>query len=173
MSLSFALVLANMFQILLKFTIGGLRPHFYSVCSPERHRAASAATGYHGMYYDTSICKTHKTRELNHAMMSFPSGHSAAAFAGFTFLSLWLNGKLKIFNAKGGTSRIQRDTVQPPQTTTNTSTPTTNILNADKTLQQDSAKGKRTRLWKLALFALPLLFATLVAASKVADRWHH
>jgi hypothetical protein len=29
--------------------------------------------------------------------MSFPSGHACAAFAGFGFLSLWLNAKFKTF----------------------------------------------------------------------------
>jgi hypothetical protein len=30
-------------------------------------------------------------------MKSFPSGHSAAAMAGFVFLSLYFNAKMKVF----------------------------------------------------------------------------
>lgn len=65
--------------------------------------------------YDRTIC-TGDEKEINDALESFPSGHSTAAcrfsryyapfeqdinpnlVAGFIFLSLYLNGKLKVFS---------------------------------------------------------------------------
>ena len=46
--------------------------------------------------YDRSIC-TGDTNEIDDSLESFPSGHTTAAFAGFVFLYLYLNAKLKVF----------------------------------------------------------------------------
>lgn len=45
--------------------------------------------------YDRSIC-TGDESEISDSLESFPSGHTTAAFAGFVFLSLYLNAKLKV-----------------------------------------------------------------------------
>lgn len=45
--------------------------------------------------YDRSIC-TGDEKEINDSLESFPSGHTTAAFAGFVYLSLYLNAKLKV-----------------------------------------------------------------------------
>lgn len=47
--------------------------------------------------YDRKIC-TGDESEIDDSLESFPSGHSTAAFAGFVFLSLYLNAKLKVFS---------------------------------------------------------------------------
>ena len=46
--------------------------------------------------FDRSICTGDK-KEINDALESMPSGHTTAAFAGFVFLYLYLNAKLKVF----------------------------------------------------------------------------
>lgn len=46
--------------------------------------------------YDRKIC-TGDEKEINDSLESFPSGHTTAAFAGFIFLYLYLNAKLKVF----------------------------------------------------------------------------
>lgn len=46
--------------------------------------------------YDRSICRGNKD-EIDDSLESFPSGHSTAAFAGFIYLFLYLNAKLKVF----------------------------------------------------------------------------
>jgi diacylglycerol diphosphate phosphatase/phosphatidate phosphatase len=71
--------------------------------------------------------------------MSFPSGHSCAAFAGFGFLALYLNAKFDIFAHRA----------------------------------REGMGWRRTHHWKMLLFVAPLLFAVIVAASKVRDGWHH
>lgn len=45
--------------------------------------------------FDRTIC-TGDPDEIDDSLESFPSGHSAAAFAGFLFLYLYLNAKLKV-----------------------------------------------------------------------------
>jgi len=46
--------------------------------------------------YDRRVC-TGDEKQINDALESMPSGHTTAAFAGFVFLSLYLNAKLKVF----------------------------------------------------------------------------
>ena len=47
--------------------------------------------------YDRSICSGDPDT-IDDSLESFPSGHSTAAFAGFVFLYLYLNAKLKVFS---------------------------------------------------------------------------
>jgi diacylglycerol diphosphate phosphatase/phosphatidate phosphatase len=47
--------------------------------------------------YDREIC-TGDPDEIDDSLESFPSGHSTAAFAGFVFLYLYLNAKLKVWS---------------------------------------------------------------------------
>lgn len=47
--------------------------------------------------YDRTIC-TGDPDEIDDSLESFPSGHSTAAFAGFVFLYLYLNAKLKVWS---------------------------------------------------------------------------
>ena len=52
----------------------------------------------HPSYYNTSICRgaARGPRGYSEALESFPSGHTAAAFAAAAFLTLYLNAKLKV-----------------------------------------------------------------------------
>jgi membrane-associated phospholipid phosphatase len=47
--------------------------------------------------FDRSIC-TGDRKEINDSLESMPSGHTTAAFAGFVYLYLYLNAKLKVFS---------------------------------------------------------------------------
>ncbi|CAF0900452.1 unnamed protein product [Adineta ricciae] len=97
MGLLFSLISAAVFQVFIKWLIGGLRPHFFSVCKPYINLSSyGTGTGFDGMMFDRSIC-TGDRKQINDALESMPSGHSTAAFAGLLYCSLYLNGKLKIF----------------------------------------------------------------------------
>ncbi|KAL7747324.1 hypothetical protein RI367_007378 [Sorochytrium milnesiophthora] len=91
-----SLVTAAVFQVFLKWLIGGLRPHFYAVCKPDTS-GLNVGQGYQSLMVDRSVC-TGDEKQINDALESFPSGHSTAAFAGLVYLSLYLNGKLKVFS---------------------------------------------------------------------------
>ncbi|KAF2027400.1 PAP2-domain-containing protein [Setomelanomma holmii] len=109
--LLYALISAAVFQVFIKWLIGGLRPHFLAVCKPvipagldvggeyngnEHGINGNVANGYKQIMFDRSIC-TGDQNEINDSLESMPSGHTTAAFAGFVFLYLYLNAKLKVF----------------------------------------------------------------------------
>lgn len=98
MGLLYSLISAAVFQVFIKWLIGGLRPHFFSVCKPSINSSDyGIGEGFNGLMFDRSIC-TGNTKQINDALESLPSGHSTAAFAGLVYCSLYLNGKLKIFS---------------------------------------------------------------------------
>ncbi|KAF9697130.1 hypothetical protein EKO04_005104 [Ascochyta lentis] len=109
--LLYSLIVAAVFQVFIKWLIGGLRPHFLAVCKPvipanlaydtDTFESAgptgtNVANGYRSIMFDRSICTGDK-KEINDSLESMPSGHTTAAFAGFVFLYLYLNAKLKVF----------------------------------------------------------------------------
>jgi len=97
--LLYSLITAAVFQVFLKWLIGGLRPHFLTVCQPSVPATTSQemGNGLRQIMYDRTIC-TGDRDEIDDSLESFPSGHSTAAFAGFVFLYLYLNAKLKVWS---------------------------------------------------------------------------
>jgi len=97
--LLYSLITAAVFQVFLKWLIGGLRPHFLTVCKPNipAITAQETGNGLRQIMYDRTIC-TGDPDEIDDSLESFPSGHSTAAFAGFVFLYLYLNAKLKVWS---------------------------------------------------------------------------
>jgi len=97
--LLYSLITAAVFQVFLKWLIGGLRPHFLAVCKPNIPPVTAQETGngLRQIMYDRTIC-TGDPDEIDDSLESFPSGHSTAAFAGFVFLYLYLNAKLKVWS---------------------------------------------------------------------------
>ncbi|KAI9890265.1 MAG: WD40 repeat-like protein [Vezdaea aestivalis] len=97
MGLLYSVITAAVFQVFIKWLIGGLRPHFLAVCDPAvSFTGEQIGNGLRSIYYDRSICRGDRNK-INDALESFPSGHSTAAFAGFVYLYLYLNAKLKVF----------------------------------------------------------------------------
>ena len=97
MGLIYAVLCGSVFQVMIKWLIGGLRPHFYAVCKPKIDASSvGTGTGFDGLLFDRSIC-TGDEKIIKNALESMPSGHTMAAFASLLYLSLYLNGKLKIF----------------------------------------------------------------------------
>lgn len=141
--LLYSLITAAVFQVFIKWLIGGLRPHFLEVCRPDLTLATAAPStvgvgsnaalngqGFNGIYYTREIC-TGDPKEINDSLESMPSGHSTAAFAGLVFLSLYLNAKLKLFS------------------------------------------NYHPAMWKLAAVYMPILGACLIAGALTIDEFHH
>lgn len=100
LGLLYSLISAAVFQVFCKWLIGGLRPHFLDVCKPDISRVTNQGldrSGFTQIYYTRDIC-TGDPDEIDDSLESFPSGHTTAAFAGFVFLYLYLNAKLKVFS---------------------------------------------------------------------------
>jgi membrane-associated phospholipid phosphatase len=98
MGLVFAILCSSVSQVIIKWLIGGLRPHFLAVCKPNvKATSVGIGQGFGGLLFDRSIC-TGDEKQINFALTSMPSGHSAVAFASLVYCSLYLNGKLKIFS---------------------------------------------------------------------------
>jgi membrane-associated phospholipid phosphatase len=95
MGLLYSLITAAVFQVFLKWLIGGLRPHFLAVCKPDVSKIPGQ--GYGSIMFNRNIC-TGDEKEINDSLESFPSGHSTAAFAGFVFLFLYMNAKMKLWS---------------------------------------------------------------------------
>ncbi|KAI7198239.1 hypothetical protein KC316_g3854 [Hortaea werneckii] len=96
--LLYSLITAAVFQVFLKWLIGGLRPHFLAVCKPRIPKDSNASgNGFDGVMYDRSWCTGDKNK-IDDSLESFPSGHTTAAFAGFVYLYLYLNAKLKVWS---------------------------------------------------------------------------
>ncbi|KAH8895716.1 PAP2-domain-containing protein [Thozetella sp. PMI_491] len=102
----YSLITAAVFQVFIKWLIGGLRPHFLTVCKPDISLASNSqgqvgaglnGVGFNQVYYTREIC-TGDIDEIDDSLESMPSGHTTAAFAGFVFLYLYLNAKLKVFS---------------------------------------------------------------------------
>ena len=99
LGLMYALITSGLFQVFIKWLIGGLRPHFYAACKPDLKAAAvGSGIGFSGLMFDRSVC-TGDDAEINDSLESFPSGHATTAFAGFVFLALYFNAHLKVFSA--------------------------------------------------------------------------
>jgi diacylglycerol diphosphate phosphatase / phosphatidate phosphatase len=94
-----SLITAAVFQVWLKWLIGGLRPHFLAVCQPNINPTAMPnGTGFMSIMYDRTIC-TGDEKQINDSLESFPSGHSTAAWGGLLYLSLYVNAQLKVMSA--------------------------------------------------------------------------
>ncbi|CAI6336453.1 unnamed protein product [Periconia digitata] len=102
MGLLYSLSASSLFQSVLKWTIGGLRPYFMAVCRPPM---SLTSEGQILTWYDAQIC-TGDMKEVREAQMSFPSGHSVAAFAGFGLVALYLNAKFGIFAPRPLNERV-------------------------------------------------------------------
>jgi len=99
LGLVYSLLTTSVWQVFLKWLIGGLRPHFYDICRPNLDGVIGS--GWQSMMVTRNIC-TGDEKEINEALKSFLSGHSAAAFASYVFLALYINSHLKVF-AEGRT----------------------------------------------------------------------
>ena len=82
-----------------------LRPNFIHACNPDWTAIERNRVNIHGIYWARVVdCINFKgsekdmERNLKFALQSWPSGHTMSCFAAATFLSLYLNAKLKAFS---------------------------------------------------------------------------
>ncbi|KAK5074830.1 hypothetical protein LTS08_005600 [Lithohypha guttulata] len=96
LGLAYSLLTGTFIVVIIKKTIGGLRPHFLSVCQPVLPQDA-IGTGFQNiMFTIEQVCTGIDKSKIRNGVESFPSGHSEIAFAGFFYLSIYLFTHLKI-----------------------------------------------------------------------------
>ncbi|CAO3686870.1 unnamed protein product [Umbelopsis vinacea] len=93
LGLFFALTFTLMFTDVLKITIGEPRPDMLARCQPSNTSAPPESL------LTISVCSN--VLNLQDGFKSFPSGHSSFSFAGLGYLSLYLCGKLHVFDRQG------------------------------------------------------------------------
>ncbi|KAF5330479.1 hypothetical protein D9619_005984 [Psilocybe cf. subviscida] len=99
MGLLKSLITAAVFQVFIKWLIGGLRPHFLAVCQPMISQGSMpSGGGFANLMYNRSVC-TGNRKQINDSLESMPSGHSTAAWAGLFYLALYFNAQLKVMSA--------------------------------------------------------------------------
>ncbi|KEF55249.1 uncharacterized protein A1O9_08903 [Exophiala aquamarina CBS 119918] len=95
LGLLYSLATGTCFQVILKKSIGGLRPHFLAVCEPVIPEDV-VGVGFNGIMYRVDQVCTGDRAQINNALQSFPSGHSEIAFAGLGYLTIYLFTHLRI-----------------------------------------------------------------------------
>lgn len=96
----YSVMTSCMLQIIVKLVYAGLRPNFLTVCQPviPQDVMERVGRGYGNIYFNARICSNPDKKLVAGSMQSFPSGHTAAAFAGLTYAALYTNAKLKVFS---------------------------------------------------------------------------
>lgn len=83
---------------LVKVTVGRPRPDLIDRCQPA---PGSTNASPYGLVTDIICTVGVNNKTLRDGFRSFPSGHASTSFAGFTYLSLYLAGKLHLFDRRG------------------------------------------------------------------------
>ncbi|SLM33806.1 Phosphatidic acid phosphatase type 2/haloperoxidase, partial [Lasallia pustulata] len=103
MGLALALATALLLTSGLKNLLGKPRPDLLNRCKPDLQSLQAHAVGGYGaevsegiLLVSWTICTQSSREILNDGFASFPSGHSSTAFAGLTYLTLYLCAKLAL-----------------------------------------------------------------------------
>ncbi|ORX51526.1 acid phosphatase/Vanadium-dependent haloperoxidase [Piromyces finnis] len=92
---------------LIKVSVGRYRPDFISRCQVNITKVEEIYNSYKFSnkidfgprnLYNTTICTNPDTSVIDEGRKSFPSGHSSFAFSTLTFLSLFLAGKIHLYD---------------------------------------------------------------------------
>ncbi|ONI17257.1 hypothetical protein PRUPE_3G148800 [Prunus persica] len=97
LGLLFSVLITGVITDAIKDAVGRPRPDFFWRCFPDGKDV-----------YDqlgNVVCHGKKS-VIKEGHKSFPSGHTSWSFAGLGFLSLYLSGKIKVFDRKGHVAKL-------------------------------------------------------------------
>ncbi|KAF3431935.1 hypothetical protein FNV43_RR26671 [Rhamnella rubrinervis] len=97
LGLLFAVLITGVITDAIKDAVGRPRPDFFWRCFPD------GIDNYDK--WGNVVCHG-KESDLKEGHKSFPSGHTSWSFAGLGFLSLYLCGKIKVFDRKGHIAKL-------------------------------------------------------------------
>ncbi|GAA5931405.1 hypothetical protein JCM3775_005016 [Rhodotorula graminis] len=89
--------LTTVFTQAVKVTVGRPRPDLIDRCQPVADAANRAVYGL----ATVAVCTVQSGHTIDDGFKSFPSGHSSFAFAGLVYFSLYLSGKMHIYDRRG------------------------------------------------------------------------
>jgi membrane-associated phospholipid phosphatase len=97
LGLLFAVLITGVLTDSIKDGVGRPRPDFFWRCFPDGVQVYDRLGGV--------VCHG-KASDIKEGHKSFPSGHTSWSFAGLGFLSLYLSGKIKVFDRKGHVAKL-------------------------------------------------------------------
>lgn len=100
LGLATAITMTALFTDSIKNMVGMPRPDFFDRCFPD------GIAVYSSDARRQAICHPTNMTEYKDGYKSFPSGHVSWCFAGLGYLSLYLAGKLSLFDRRGYSSRV-------------------------------------------------------------------
>ncbi|KAH7292471.1 hypothetical protein KP509_29G070500 [Ceratopteris richardii] len=98
LGLLFAVFITGVITDATKDAVGRPRPDFFWRCFPDGIAVYNNSTGNVICHGEHAVIKE--------GYKSFPSGHTSWTFAGLGFLSLYLAGKLQLFNGRGHVAKL-------------------------------------------------------------------
>ncbi|CAN1796347.1 Lipid phosphate phosphatase 1 [Linum perenne] len=93
LGLLFSVLVTAVLTDAIKDAVGRPRPDFFWRCFPD------------GKDWGDVICHG-SVDDIKEGHKSFPSGHASWSFAGLGFLSLYLSGKIKVFDRQGHVAKL-------------------------------------------------------------------
>ncbi|OAY31376.1 lipid phosphate phosphatase 2 isoform X1 [Manihot esculenta] len=97
LGLLFSVLITAVITDAIKNAVGRPRPDFFWRCFPD-------GKDFYNQWGDV-ICHG-KDSDIKEGHKSFPSGHTSWSFAGLGFLSLYLSGKIKVFDRRGHVAKL-------------------------------------------------------------------
>ncbi|XP_020252050.1 lipid phosphate phosphatase 2-like isoform X2 [Asparagus officinalis] len=94
----FSVLITGVLTDAIKDAVGHPRPDFFWRCFPEGKEVYDKVTG-------NVICNGAKN-VIREGYKSFPSGHTSWSFAGLGFLTLYLSGKIRVFDRRGHVAKL-------------------------------------------------------------------
>ncbi|KAI3462559.1 hypothetical protein Pfo_019222 [Paulownia fortunei] len=93
----FSVLITGVLTNAIKDAVGRPRPDFFWRCFPDGKDAYDQ--------WGNVVCHGDKS-VIRQGHKSFPSGHTSWSFAGLGFLSLYLSGKIKVFDRRGHIAKL-------------------------------------------------------------------
>ncbi|KAH1131078.1 hypothetical protein J1N35_002456 [Gossypium stocksii] len=97
LGLLFSVLVTAVITDSIKNAVGRPRPDFFWRCFPDGKDVYDK--------WGNVICHGDKS-VIREGHKSFPSGHTSWSFAGLSFLSLYLSGKIKVFDRRGHVAKL-------------------------------------------------------------------
>ncbi|KAL8532046.1 hypothetical protein ACS0TY_008595 [Phlomoides rotata] len=97
LGLLFSLLITGVLTDAIKNAVGRPRPDFFWRCFPDGIDAYDR--------WGNVVCHGEES-VIRQGHKSFPSGHTSWAFAGMSFLSLYISGKIKVFDQRGHVAKL-------------------------------------------------------------------